>query len=174
MKIQWRAALSAGLALSLAAGVAAAAQLADKKALTLELAKQMALAAEKEASGNKWTMVIAVLDDGGNLLYLERMDETQIGSIEVAIQKARSALAFKRPTKAFEDAVAGGRVAVLKLPGAMPIEGGVPILVDGKVIGAIGVSGGTSQQDGLVAKAGADALAAARSEERRVGKECRL
>ena len=161
MKVHWTAALSLGLAVSLACSAAAAAQLAEKKALTLELAKQMALAAEKEAAGNKWTMVIAVLDDGGNLLYLERMDETQIGSIEVAIQKARSALSFKRPTKAFEDAVAGGRVAVLKLPGALPIEGGVPILVDGKVIGAIGVSGGTSQQDGLVAKAGADALAAA-------------
>src|SRR5579885_623409 len=151
-------------ALQLALGVAVllqtlpAAQLADKKALTLEIAKQIAAAAEKEAAGNKWTMVIAILDDGGNLLYLERMDDTQIGSIEVAIQKAYSALAFKRPTKVFEDAVAGGRTAILKLPGAMPVEGGLPIIWEGKVIGAIGCSGGTSQQDGLAAKAGLDAL----------------
>ncbi|HZS52588.1 MAG TPA: heme-binding protein [Bryobacterales bacterium] len=151
-------------ALQLALGVAVllqtlpAAQLADKKALTLEIAKQIAAAAEKEAAGNKWTMVIAILDDGGNLLYLERMDDTQIGSIEVAIQKAHSALAFKRPTKVFEDAVAGGRTAILKLPGAMPVEGGLPIVWEGKVIGAIGCSGGTSQQDGLAAKAGVDAL----------------
>jgi uncharacterized protein GlcG (DUF336 family) len=152
-------------ALQLALGIAVllqtlpAAQLADKKALTLEIAKQIAAAAEKEAAGNKWTMVIAILDDGGNLLYLERMDDTQIGSIEVAIQKAHSALAFKRPTKVFEDAVAGGRTAILKLPGAMPVEGGLPIVLEGKVIGAIGCSGGTSQQDGLAAKAGVDALA---------------
>jgi uncharacterized protein GlcG (DUF336 family) len=135
------------------------AQLADKKALTLQAAKQIAAAAEKEAAANKLTMVIAILDDGGNLMYLERMDDTQIGSVEVAQQKARSAVAFKRPTKAFEDAVAGGRTAILKLPGAMPVEGGLPLLVDGKIIGAIGCSGGTSQQDGVVAKAGADALA---------------
>ncbi len=138
---------------------AANAQLADKKALTLEAAKHIAAAAEKEAAANKFTMVIAILDDGGNLLYLERMDETQIGSIEVAQQKARSAVAFKRPTKVFEDAVVGGRNAILKLPGAMPVEGGLPLIVGGKIIGAIGCSGGTSQQDGVVAKAGADALA---------------
>src|SRR5215831_7411990 len=133
-------------------------QLADKKALTLDVAKQIAAAAEKEAAANKWTMVIAILDDGGNLVYLERMDDTQIGSIEVAQQKARSAVSFKRPTKVFEDAVAGGRTAILKLPGAIPVEGGVPLMADGKIIGAIGCSGGTSQQDGVVAKAGADAL----------------
>lgn len=146
------------IALTLGAG-AGTAQLADKKALTLEAAKQIAAAAEKEAAGSKLTMVIAILDDGGNLIYLERMNETQIGSIEVAQQKARSAVSFKRPTKAFEDAVAGGRTAILKLPGAMPVEGGLPLTVDGKIIGAIGCSGGTSQQDGVVAKAGVDALA---------------
>jgi glc operon protein GlcG len=135
-----------------------AAQLADKKSLTLELAKQMAAAAEKEAATNKWTMVIAVLDDGGNVILLQRMDDTQIGSIDVAVDKARSAVKFKRPTKAFEDVVAGGRTAILKLPGAMPVEGGLPIIVDGKVIGAIAASGGTSPQDGQVAKAGIDAL----------------
>jgi glc operon protein GlcG len=150
--------LSAALVLVLGAGVAAAADLATKKALTLEVAKQIAAAAEQEAANNKWTMVISIMDDGGNLIYLERMDETQIGSIEVSMRKARSALAFKRPTKAFEDAVAGGRTVVLSLPGALPVEGGVPIVVDGKIIGSIGCSGGTSQQDGAVAKAGLDAL----------------
>jgi len=135
-----------------------AADLATKKALTLEVAKELGAVAEKAAAANKWTMVTAILDDGGNLIYLSRMDETQIGSIEVAIQKARSAISFKRPTKAFEDAVAGGRTAILKLPVAMPIEGGLPITVDGKIIGAIGVSGGTSPQDGEVGKAALDAL----------------
>ena len=145
------------MALALAAATASGAQLADKKALTLEVAKQMAAAAEREAANNKWTMVVAVVDDGGNLIYLERMDETQIGSIQVAQEKAHTALAFKRPTKALEDAVAGGRNAVLKLP-AMPVEGGLPITVDGKIIGAIGCSGGTSPQDATVCKAGIDAL----------------
>jgi uncharacterized protein GlcG (DUF336 family) len=145
-------------ALILAAAISPA-QLTDKKALTLEAAKQIAAAAEKEAAANKLTMVIAVLDDGGNLIYLERMDETQIGSIDVAQQKAHSAIAFKRPTKVFEDAVAGGRTALLRLPGAIPVEGGLPLMAGGKIIGAIGCSGGTSQQDGVIAKAGADAMA---------------
>src|SRR5712691_6086813 len=130
------------------------AQTIEKKALSLELAKKIAARAEAEAKKNNWTMVVAVVDDGGNLIYLERMDGTQIGSIEVAVAKARSANNFKRPTKAFEDALAGGRMAVLKLPGAMPLEGGIPVMIEGKVVGAIGVSGGTSPQDGEVAKAG--------------------
>jgi uncharacterized protein GlcG (DUF336 family) len=150
-------ALAALVTLTVVAG--SPAQLAQKKSLTLEIAKQIAAAAEKEAAGSKLTMVIAILDDGGNLIYLARMDETQIGSIEVAQQKARSAVAFKRPTKVFEDAVVGGRTAILKLPGAIPVEGGVPLMADGKIIGAIGCSGGTSQQDGVVAKAGVDELA---------------
>jgi glc operon protein GlcG len=158
MKAPFGTALNVLIAFNLAVSFSAA-QLADKKALTLQAAKQIAAAAEKEAAGNKWTMVIAILDDGEHLIYLERMDETQIGSVEVAQQKARSAVSFKRPTKAFEDAVAGGRTAILRLSGAVPVEGGVPLVADGKVIGAIGCSGGTSQQDGVVAKAGADALA---------------
>jgi len=149
--------LRALLGLSIAITVSAA-DLATKKALTLEVAKQLGAVAEKAAAASKWTMVIAILDDGGNLLYLARMDETQIGSIDVAIQKAKSAIAFKRPTKAFEDVLAGGRSAILALPGAMPVEGGLPITVDGKIIGAIGVSGGTSPQDGEVGKAALDAL----------------
>jgi glc operon protein GlcG len=136
-----------------------AAQPATRQALTLDIAKQVAAAAAAEAAANKWTVVIAILDEGGNLMYLERADDTQIGSIQVAQDKARSAVAFKRPTKVFEDAVAGGRTAIIKLPGAMPVEGGLPLMLNGRVAGAIGVSGVTSQQDGQIAKAGADALA---------------
>ena len=150
--------LAAGLLIAFTMASSAPAQLAQKKALTLDAAKQIAAAAEKEAAANKLTMVIAIMDDGGNLLYLERMDGTQIGSIEVATQKAHSAVSFKRPTKVFEDGVAGGRNALLKLPGAMPVEGGLPLVVDGVVIGSIGASGGASNQDGVVAKAGVDAL----------------
>jgi uncharacterized protein GlcG (DUF336 family) len=104
-------------------------------------------------------MVIVIVDDGGNLVYLEKMDGTQIGSIEVAQGKAVTALKFKRPTKAFEDAVAGGRNAILSLPGAVLIEGGIPLVVDGAYIGAIGVSGMKSNEDGIVAAAGVAALA---------------
>jgi len=138
----------------------ATAQLMDKKGLTLEAAKKIAAAAEEEAVNNKWTVVIAIVDEGGNLVYLQRLDETQIGSTEVAIQKAKTTVSFKRPSKALEDAVlTGGRTVVLSLPGALPIEGGVPLVVNDKVIGAIGVSGVTAQQDGQIAKADVDALA---------------
>jgi uncharacterized protein GlcG (DUF336 family) len=132
-----------------------AADLATKKTMTLAAAKKIAAAAEAEAVKNKWTVVIAILDDGANLVYLQKMDTTQIGSIDVAIAKAASAVKFKRPSKAFEEAVAGGRQAILKLPGAIPVEGGIPLMSDGIVIGAIGVSGVTSQQDGQIAGAGA-------------------
>ena len=135
-------------------------QLATKKAITLALAKKIATAAEAEARKNNWTVVVSVVDDGANLVYLGRMDNTQIGSIEASIQKARTAISFKRPSKAFEDMIAGGRTAILGLPGVVPIEGGLPLIVDGQMVGAIGVSGATSQQDGVVAKAGADALQA--------------
>ena len=135
-------------------------QLAEKKALTLAVAKQIAAAAESEAASNKFTMVIAVVDDGDNLIYLERMDDTQLASIQIAQGKAHTALAFKRPTKALEDQVAGGRNALLSFPGAVEVEGGLPLMsTEGKVIGAIGVSGGSSPQDGMVAKAGVDAFA---------------
>lgn len=132
----------------------AGAQLATKKTLTLEAAKKIAAASEEEAKKNNFTMVICVVDDGGHIIYLEKMDGTQLGSVQVAQDKAMTALNFKRPTKALEDAVAGGRNAVLKLTGAIPIEGGVPITVGGEIIGAIGVSGGTSPQDAQVAIAG--------------------
>lgn len=148
----------ATLLISVMLAASASAQLADKKALTLAAAKKMAAAAEAEATKNNWRMVIAIVDDGGQLIYLQRTDETQAGSIKVAIQKAKSAVMFKRPTKVWEDAVAGGRNAILGLSGAVPIEGGTPIMLDGKLLGAVGVSGGTAAQDGQVAKAGIDAL----------------
>jgi uncharacterized protein GlcG (DUF336 family) len=130
--------------------------------ITLETAKKVAAAAEAEARKNNLTMVIAVVDGGGMLVYLERMDGTQLASIEVAVAKARSSNNFKRPTKALEDAVAGGRNALLALPGVVPVEGGVLLVNEGKIIGAIGVSGGTSPQDGQVAAAGVAALSAAK------------
>jgi glc operon protein GlcG len=158
MNISGTPALRLAAILALTTGICAA-QLAQKKALTLEVAKTLAAAAEKEAASNKLTMVIVIMDDGGNLLYLERMDGTQIGSIKVATQKAASAVAYKRPTKVFADAMQGGGTAILSLPGAMPIEGGLPLVVDGAVIGSIGASGGSSKEDGMVAKAGMEALA---------------
>ena len=152
--------LLATLLITLALAATASAQLTDKKALTLVAAKKMAAAAEAEAVKNNWRMVIAVVDDGGYLIYLQRTDETQAGSVDVAVQKAKSAAMFRRPTKVFEDAVAGGRNALLGLTGAVPIEGGVPIMLDGHLLGAVGVSGGSAPQDGQVAKAGVDALPA--------------
>ena len=136
----------------------AAAQVADKKVLTLDGARKIAAAAEAEAKKNNWNVVIAVVDDGGNLIYLQRIDGTQTGSIDVAVQKARTAQAFKRPTKVFEDAIAGGRNALIALHGALPLEGGLPIMVGGQLVGAIGVSGVKSTEDGQIAKAGADSI----------------
>jgi glc operon protein GlcG len=132
--------------------------LADKKALTSAAAKRIAAAAQQEAAKNNWNMFIAILDDGGNLMYLERMDDAQLGSLEVSIAKARSALYFKRPTKAMEDVVAGGRLVVMTLPNSVPVEGGLPLMAHGKIVGAIGISGAASPQDGIVAKAAADEL----------------
>ena len=132
------------------------AQLIEKKTLSLELAKKIAEVAETEAVKNNWTVVISIVDDGGNLVYLCRMDNTQIGSIEVSIQKARTAIFFKRPTKVFEDMVAGGRNAILSLPGVLPLEGGMPLIVKGQIIGAIGISGAKSNEDGIVAKVAVD------------------
>ena len=142
----------------LVAEPAPVAELATKKALTLEVAKQVAAASGQFARKNQWAVVIAIVDDGGHLVYFERMDEVQTGSIQVAIQKAKTAAAFKRSTRVFEEAVAKGRTVLVSLPGGMPFEGGVPITVDGQVIGAVGVSGVTAQQDGMAAQAGVDAL----------------
>lgn len=128
--------------------------------ITLEQAKKVMAAAEAEARKNNWNVVISVLDSGGHLVAMQRFDGTQLGSIEVARQKAYSAVLYRRPTKVFEDGVAQGGInlRVLKLEGASPLEGGVPIMVDGKIVGAIGVSGMTSAQDGQIARAGAEAL----------------
>lgn len=131
----------------------------SKKALNLADAKQIAAAAEVEALNNKWSVTIAVLDDGGNLLFLQRQDEAPLGSIVVAQEKARTALLFKRPTKVFEEIIAGGRTAMLTLPGATPIEGGLPLLSDGRIVGAIGVSGVQSPQDAQIAQAGVEVAA---------------
>jgi uncharacterized protein GlcG (DUF336 family) len=128
--------------------------------ITLEQAKKVIAGAEAESKKNNWSMVITVLDSGGNVVLMERMDGAQLGSIEVARDKAWSAVAFRRPTKVFEDLVGQGgpNLRLLKLNGASPIEGGIPIVVDGKIVGAVGVSGGTAPQDGQVAKAGIEAL----------------
>lgn len=134
-------------------------QLASKKALTLEAAKKIAAAAEAEARKNSWNVVICVVDDGANLLYLQRMDGTQIGSVDIAQMKARTAVRMKRPSKVLEDGVLGGRTVMLKLPDVLPVEGGTPLVVDGQLIGAIGVSGVTSAQDGQIAGAGVAAAA---------------
>ncbi len=141
-----------------AATTLGAQQLSTKKTLNLAVAKRIVAAAEKEAMTNGLAMFITVVDDGGTIIYLERLDDAQIGSQEVSIEKAETALKFKRPSKAFEDQVTSGRTALLKLPGALPVEGGIPLMADGKVIGAIGVSGGSSQQDAQVAQAGVSAL----------------
>ena len=130
----------------------------QKKSLSLEDARKASAAAAVEAKKNKWNMAIAVVDDGGHLIYFERIDETQFGSIDIAIGKARTAASLKRPTKALEDALNGGQYAILTFPNILPREGGLPIFADGKVIGAIGVSGGKSSEDAQVAKAGVDAL----------------
>ena len=125
--------------------------------ISLEEAKKPAAAALAEAAKNKWTMVVAIVDPSGNLVYYEKMDNTQLASAHVAIDKARAAAIYKRPTKAFQDVLAAGGVGlrVLKLRGATAVEGGIPLLVDGKIIGAIGVSGDTSEHDNQCATAGA-------------------
>ena len=149
------------ISLSLLLAFSAAAQtLADKKGLPLATAKKMAEAAEKFAIQNKWNVVITILDEGGNLVCMERMDDSPMGSIYVSQEKALSSVKFKAPTKNFEDGLAKGGTNLLKL-GVMPYEGGLPIIVNGKTIGAVGVSGATAAQDGQVAKAATDWLAAA-------------
>ena len=137
------------------------ADLPTKKILTLAVAKEIAAAAEVEAKKRGSTVVIVVVDDGGYPLLLERLDNTQVASVEVGLGKARTAAIFSRPSKVFEVQVRDGRVAALALPGATPLQGGVPIEFEGKVIGAIGVSGNTPQEDEDIAKVGAANAAAA-------------
>jgi len=157
--------LAVGSALALTAGVAAAQTPPPPPPtygapITLEQAKKVMVGAEAEAKKGNWSMAIIILDSGGNMVMMQRMDGTQLGSVDAARDKAWSAVAYRRPTKAFEDAIAqgGANLRLLRLTGASPIEGGLPITADGKVIGSIGVSGGSSAQDGQVAKAGVDGL----------------
>ncbi|HEY4408228.1 MAG TPA: heme-binding protein [Xanthobacteraceae bacterium] len=129
-------------------------------AISIDSAKIAAAAAIATARKSNWKQAIAIVDTGGHLVYFEKMQDTQTGSVELAIEKARTAALFRRPTKVFEDGVAAGGegLRLLRLTGAIPIDGGIPIVVDGKLIGAIGVSGGTGAQDGRVAEAGARAV----------------
>ncbi len=128
--------------------------------ISLEMAHKAISAAEEEAKKQNWPVAIAVVDSSGYLVAFHRLDNTQLGSIEVALEKAKTAALFRRPTKVFEEGLEKGGVGlrVLKLPGGLPIEGGLPIIVDGKVIGAIGVSGVQATQDAQVATAGITAL----------------
>jgi glc operon protein GlcG len=146
-----------GLILSLLLSVLITAQPPVKKVLTLQAARKIASVAKAEADKRGSTVVIAIVDDGGFLILLERLDDTQVASVEVGIGKARTAAIFRRPSKVFEDQIRNGRVAALALAGATPLQGGVPIYFEGKVIGAIGVSGNTPQEDEDIAIAGAKA-----------------
>jgi uncharacterized protein GlcG (DUF336 family) len=142
-------------------GGTASAQMLDKKALSLAEAKKILVAAEAEAMKNNWTMACAVLDDGGTMVAFSRIDGTQIASTEIAVRKAKSAVMFKRPTKAFEDRMAAGAAGsnlVTLHPAVTASEGGVPLMYSGQIVGAIGCSGGTSAQDGQTAGAGAALL----------------
>ena len=151
----------AAILVLVATSLAGLADLPTKRVLTLAVAKKIADAAEAEANKRGSTVVIVVVDDGGHLLVLERLDDTQVASVEVGIAKARTAAIFRRPSKVFEDQVRDGRIAALALPGATPLQGVAPIIYEGKVIGAIGVSGNTPQEDEDIAKVGAAAAAAA-------------
>jgi glc operon protein GlcG len=128
--------------------------------ITLEAAKKAMAAAEAEARKNNWNVVIAIVDSASQIVLLQRLDNTQYASIDIAKGKATTSVNFRRPSKALEDAVAGGGAGLrlLRVDGLMPLEGGIPIIIDGKIIGGIGVSGVTSAQDAQIARAGADAL----------------
>jgi glc operon protein GlcG len=154
-----RCAAFALLALGLAPALAA--QTTTKHVISLSAAERIADAAQAEAARRGSTVVIVVVDDGGYPILLRRLDDTQVASVEVGIGKARTAAIFRRPSKVFEDQVRNGRVAALALPGATPLQGGIPIELDGIVIGAIGVSGNTPQEDEAIALAGTAAAATA-------------
>jgi glc operon protein GlcG len=130
----------------------------EKPMLQLAVARKIVAAAETEALKQGWPVVIAVVDDGGHLISLQRLDNTQFASVEIAIHKARAAVAFKRPTKEWEKMLADGQQRVLNLPGVLASEGGVPLVWKGLIVGAIGVSGVKPSEDGQVARAGASVL----------------
>jgi len=148
--------------LTVLAATPAFAQLPNPYGASISLAdaKKIAALSVAEAGRNGWKMAIAIVDTAGDLVYLEKMDGTQVASVNIAQDKARSSVRFKRPTRAMQDVLAAGGAGVrfLALQGAVPVEGGVPLVMDGKIVGAIGASGGTSEQDGQAAKAGADSV----------------
>jgi len=149
--------IALGLACGLALPAAAQLQPGYGPNISLDLAQKAVQASLKDAQEKRLTMAVAVLDPAGNLVAFGRVDGTQTASIGIAIDKAKSAVAFRRPTKAFEDALIGGRMAILALTGAVPIDGGIPLIANNQIIGAIGVSGGTAQEDGQVAAVGVSA-----------------
>ncbi|MDD4978276.1 MAG: heme-binding protein [Gallionella sp.] len=132
--------------------------MASKPILTLSDARRVAAAAETEAQSNGWKVTIAIVDDGGHLLYLQREHDTKFGSVETAMMKAHAAIAFQYATKDSENAVQSGRLIHLALPGVIPAEGGVPLSIDGVIVGGLGISGVRAVQDGQIAAAGASAL----------------
>jgi glc operon protein GlcG len=155
----------AALALTVAAlgqtpSSAPAAPIPYGTSITADAARKIAAAAIAEAGKNKWAMAVAIVDTAGYLVYFERMPDTQLGSVDISIEKAKSAALFRRPTKSFQDTVAAGGegLRILRLTGAVPVEGGIPLIVNGKLIGAVGASGGSSDQDGRTAQAGVAAL----------------
>ena len=159
---QWMlaAAVFTGLTLCVGSSASAQAPLPYGEAISLEQAKKVIAAAEVEAKKNNWPVAIAVVDGSGFLVAFQRLENTQLGSVEVALEKAKTSALFRRPTKVFEEMLVtgGAGLKVLKLPGALPIEGGLPIVKDGKIIGAIGVSGVKSSEDGQIATAGLEVL----------------
>ena len=148
------------LALLLLAPTVVAQSLVERQALTLDGAIILAEAARAEAIANDWSVVIVVVDAGGHLLHLQRMDGVQLASLEIAQRKARASALYRRPTKVFADRLAEGNEAVHQLPGAIPLEGGLAIVVEGEVVGAVGVSGVRGDQDAQIGQAGIDALIA--------------
>jgi glc operon protein GlcG len=152
-----------GAVLMLATGAAARGQVMQKKTLNLEGARQIIAAAQAEAKKNNATGVVAVVDDGGNLVALERLDGTFAAGANISIGKARTAVLFKKPTKFFEDVIKNGRTAMVTVENFTPLQGGIPIFVDGQVVGGVGVSGASSaQQDEELAIAGAAAIGGAK------------
>jgi glc operon protein GlcG len=160
MKMQWLVSLVVSMAVALTAGAAGAQAPPEYGApITNEQAKKVMAGAEAEAVKNKWPVVITILDSGGNIMMVQRLDNAQFGSVDISRDKAKSAVALRRPTKALQDLIAqgGANLRLLNI-GYSVLEGGIPIIVGGKVIGSIGVSGVTSQQDAQTAQAGIDAL----------------
>ena len=159
MKHMKNSAVILALAFVVLLGAGPSAQLADKKVITIELARQLAAVAEREIAKNSYQMYVAIVDESGVPIFVERVNDAQPGSYEVAIAKARTAALYRRPSKAFDDMVRSGSTTLLSIPQITTVEGGVPLTYEGKVIGAVGLSGGSAVQDGSVAQAVADALA---------------